>query len=82
MLNNATINGGIVVENSPVKMVVEVADGTVNTVKRLSANDLTISGSGTLNAESLNVTQKTSYMPSKAAHQRHNRYGDGTCQFG
>lgn len=64
-LDNTTINGGIVVENSPVKMVVEVADGTVNTVKRLSANDLTISGSGTLNAESLNVTQKTSYMPSK-----------------
>ena len=64
-LNNTTINGGIVVENSPVRMVVEVADGTVNTVKRLSANDLTISGSGTLNAEKLNVTQKTSYMPSK-----------------
>lgn len=64
-LNNATINGGIVVENSPVKMVVEVADGTVNTVKRLSANDLTISGSGTLNAEDLSTTQKTSYMPSR-----------------
>lgn len=64
-LDNATINGGIIVENSPVRMVVEVADGTVNTVKRLSANDLTISGSGTLNAEDLNVTQKTSYMPSK-----------------
>lgn len=64
-LDNATINGGIVVENSPVKMVVEVADGTVNTVKSLRANDLTISGSGTLNAESLNVIQKTSYMPSK-----------------
>lgn len=66
-LNKATINGGIDVVNSPVKMVVEVADGTVNTVKRLSADDLTISGSGTLNAESLNVTQKTktSYMPSK-----------------
>ena len=65
-LDNATINGGIVVENSPVKMVVEVADGTVNTVKRLSANDLTISGSGTLNAEDLSSTQKkTSYMPSR-----------------
>ena len=66
-LNNTTINGGIVVVNSPVKMVVEVANGTVNTVKRLSADDLTISGSGTLNAEDLNVTQKTktSYMPSK-----------------
>ena len=64
-LDNATINGGIVVENSPVKMVVEVANGTVNTVKRLSANDLTISGSGTLNAEDLSTTQKTSYMPSR-----------------
>lgn len=65
-LDNATINGGIVVVNSPVKMVVEVADGTVNTVKRLCANDLTISGSGTLNAEDLSSTQKkTSYMPSR-----------------
>ena len=65
-LDNATINGGIVVENSPVKMVVEVADGTVNTVKRLYANDLTISGSGTLNAEDLGSTQRrNSYMPSK-----------------
>lgn len=65
-LNKATINGGIDVVNSPVKMVVEVADGTVNTVKSLSANDLTISGSGTLNAEDLSSTQKkTSYMPSK-----------------
>ena len=62
-LDNATINGGIVVVNSPVKMVVEVADGTVNTVKRLYANDLTISGSGTLNAEDLGSTQR-----SAAAH--------------
>lgn len=65
-LNKATINGGIVVVNSSVKMVVEVADGTVNTVKSLRANDLTISGSGTLNAEDLSTTQKkTSYMPSR-----------------
>lgn len=65
-LDNATINGDIDVVNSPVRMVVEVADGTVNTVKRLSANDLTISGSGTLNAEDLSSTQKkTSYMPSR-----------------
>ncbi len=65
-LDNATINGGIVEVNSPVKMVVEVADGTVNTVKRLYANDLTISGSGTLNAENLGSTQRrNSYMPSK-----------------
>lgn len=64
-LNNTTINGGIVVVNSPVKMVVEVADGTVNTVKSLDATDLTIKGKGTLNTTSLNVTQKTSYMSSK-----------------
>ena len=65
-LDNTTINGGIDVVNSPVKMVVEVVDGTVNTVKSLSANDLTISGSGTLNAEDLSSTQKkTSYMPSR-----------------
>ena len=64
-LDKATINGGIVVVHSSVKMVVEVADGTVNTVKSLDATDLTIKGKGTLNTTSLNVTQKTSYMSSK-----------------
>lgn len=63
-LNNVTVNGGIVVENSPVKMVLDVPSGTTNTIKKLYANDLTIKGEGTLNASDLGVTQKTSYMPS------------------
>lgn len=66
-LNNAEINGGIVVENSPVKLVIEVVDGTTNTLTSVSANDLTITGAGTLKAAYLSVAQKTgtSYMPSK-----------------
>ena len=61
---NVTLNGGIQVENSPVKMVLEVPEGTTNTIKKITANDLTVKGSGTLNAEIMSVTQKTSYMPS------------------
>ena len=60
--NGVTVNGGILVQNSPVKMVLELAGE--NTISKLSANDLTIKGAGTLYAESLKVTQKTSYMPS------------------
>lgn len=62
--NNVTLNGGIQVENSPVKMVLEVPEGTTNTIKKITANDLTVKGSGTLNAQTMSVTQKTSYMPS------------------
>ena len=61
---NVTLNGGIQVENSPVKMVLEVPEGTTNTIKKITANDLTVKGSGTLNAEIMSVTQRTSYMPS------------------
>ena len=57
-LNNVTVNGGIVVENSPVKMVLDVPSGTTNTIKKLYANDLTIKGEGTLNASDLGVTRK------------------------
>ena len=60
--NGVTVNGGILVQNSPVKMVLELAGE--NTISKLSANDLTIKGAGTLYATSLNVTQKTTYMPS------------------
>ena len=60
--NGVTVNGGILVQNSPVKMVLELAGE--NTISKLSANDLTIKGAGTLYATSLNVTQATSYMPS------------------
>ena len=62
--NNVTLNGGIQVENSPVKMVLEVPKGTNNTIQKITANDLTVKGSGTLNAEIMSVGQKTSYMPS------------------
>lgn len=62
--NNVTLNGGIQVENSPVKMVLEVPEGTTNTIKKITANDLTVKGSGTLNAQTMSVTQRTSYMPS------------------
>ena len=61
---NVTLNGGIQVENSPVKMVLEVPEGTQNTIKKITANDLIVKGSGTLNAQTMSVTQKTSYMPS------------------
>lgn len=60
--NGVTVNGGILVQNSPVKMVLELAGE--NTISKLSANDLTIKGAGTLYATFLRVTQKTSYMPS------------------
>lgn len=62
--NNVTLNGGIQVENSPVKMVLDVPKGTNNTIQKITANDLTVKGSGTLNAEIMSVGQKTSYMPS------------------
>ena len=62
--NNVTLNGGIQVENSPVKMVLDVPKGTNNTIQKITANDLTVKGSGTLNAEIMSVTQRTSYMPS------------------
>ena len=62
--NNVTVNGGIVVENSPVKMVLDIPENTVNTISSVTANDLTIRGAGTLNASYIGVTQNTSYMPS------------------
>ena len=45
-------------------MVLDVPEGTTNTIKKITANDLTVKGSGTLNAQTMSVTQKTSYMPS------------------
>lgn len=61
---DVTLKGGIQVENSPVKMVLEVPEGTTNTIKKITANDLTVKGSGTLNAQTMSVGQKTSYMSS------------------
>lgn len=59
-LNNATINGGMTINNSTgAKLVIDVAAGTVNTVKSIYAAGLTITGSGTLNMEDMGVTQST-----------------------
>lgn len=59
-LNNATINGGMTTNNSlGAKLVIDVAAGTVNTVKRIYFAGLTITGSGTLNMEDMGVTQST-----------------------
>ena len=60
-LNNATINGGIKITNSNgAKLVIDVVNGTNNTVKRVYAVDLSITGKGTLNASDLGVTQQDS----------------------
>ena len=64
-LNNVTIGGGIKVQNSPVKFVIDVPEGTVNNVDSIIAEDITVSGAGKLNATTFRVQQKTSYMPSR-----------------
>lgn len=57
-LNQVTLNSGITIDNSTgAKLVIEVVDGTDNTVSRLYAVDLTITGAGTINADRLGVTQ-------------------------
>lgn len=45
-------------------MVLEIPENTVNTISKVTANDLTITGAGTLNASYVSVGQKTTYMPS------------------
>ena len=60
-LNNATVNGGISINNSNgAKLVIEVVDDTANTVERIYAVDLSITGKGTLNASDLGTTQQSS----------------------
>lgn len=60
-LDNAVLNGGITINNSyGAKLVVDVPKGTTNTVERLYAVDLTITGAGTLNSGDLGVTQQSS----------------------
>lgn len=60
-LNNASLNGGFELINSyGAKLAVEVPKGTTNTVKKLYAVDLSITGAGTLNSGDLGVTQQSS----------------------
>ena len=60
-LNDAAINGGITITNSDgAKLEIEVVSGTMNTLSSVYTVDLTIFGSGTLNSDSLGVTQSKS----------------------
>ena len=57
-LNKAEITGGITFWNgSGARLVIEVVDGTENTISRVYSVNLTITGSGTLNSGDLGVTQ-------------------------
>lgn len=57
-LNNATVNGGISITNSSgAKLVIEVVENTNNTIKRVYATNLTITGAGTINTEDLGTAQ-------------------------
>ena len=62
-LNNVTVNGGIKAITPPVGIVLEVPAGTVNNFGPISASNISISGSGTLNATYLNISQFKSNMP-------------------
>lgn len=59
-LNEANLNGGITItNNNGARLVIELVDGTTNSVKRVYAVDLTVTGAGTLNAGDLGSTQST-----------------------
>ncbi len=64
-LNNLSSTNVITFQNSYAKLVVDVPEGTTNTLKNLNTVDLTIQGKGTLNAEGINITQQgTNTRPS------------------
>ena len=62
--NSVAVNGGITVVNNPVKLVLEVPEGTDNTISKVMPNDLTIRGPGTPRANYLGSAQKAGDMPS------------------
>lgn len=63
-LNNVTVGGGLSTYNVPSDLRIEVPANTVNTMGMISANNITVSGTGTLNAN-INVIQQGSvYMKS------------------
>lgn len=59
-LNNVTVNGGLTngSEGGSTYVDVEVPEGTVNDLREIKANDLTIHGSGTINTTLLTINQK------------------------
>ena len=57
------MNGGIDGYNN-VKLVLEVPEGTDNTIAKVYAQDLKIYGAGTLRSTNLGVTQSTGFLPS------------------
>lgn len=57
------MNGGIESYNQ-VKLVLEVPEGTDNTIAKVYAHDLKIYGAGTLHSNKLGVKQATSFLPS------------------
>lgn len=57
------MNGGIESYNQ-VKLVLEVPEGTDNTIAKAYAHDLKIYGAGTLHSNKLGVKQATSFLPS------------------
>lgn len=64
-LDNLSSTNSITFQNSGAKLVVNVPEGTTNTLKNLNTVDLTIQGKGTLNAEGINITQQgTNTRPS------------------
>lgn len=62
-LNNVTVNGGIESKTVPIGIVVDVPAGTTNTFGRITVNNLSIFGGGTLNAGSVHVDFHESPMP-------------------
>lgn len=64
-LDNLSSTNSITFQNSGAKLVVDVPEGTTNTLKNLNTVDLTIQGKGTLNADGINITQQgTNTRPS------------------
>lgn len=61
--NNVVVNGGIESYNQ-VKLVLEVPEGTDNTIAKVYAHDLKIYGAGTLRSTDLGVKQADNFLPS------------------
>lgn len=56
-LNNVTVSGGIIAMDSPFSINLEVLEDTINNFGEINANRITMSGSGTVNANLLTVSQ-------------------------